>query len=430
MEQPGAGAVAGSVTPLPASAAAIVKRITALERVKNAAAAEQARLAVELRRLREAEARATRHRLRRVPSSVAAEIGLARRESPHRGAQLLGLAWVLHAELPCTLRLFEAGEISEYTASLVARETACLSQADRAVVDAALAGRLAHLSNSQLTAEARRIGYELDPAGVVERTARAERDRRVTLRPAPDCMAQLTALLPVVQGVAVFAALTRAAATERASGGSRTKGQVMADTLVERLTGQTSAEAVPVEVQLVITDQALFGLSDTAARVPGHGPVPAAIGRRLAASASNAGQGWLRRLYARPGTGELVAMESRARRFPKGMRQFLAVRDAVCRTPWCGAPIRHADHVRPVRDGGTTSIANGQGLCERCNQVKESPGWYARRGPDQVIGLRTPTGHRFVSRPPPLPYEAGSGDDSILERRVRLAPVDLSWRGA
>ena len=174
----------------------------------------------------------------------------------------------------------------------------------------------------------------------------------------------------------------------------------------------------------------MFGLSDAAARVPGHGPVPAAIGRRLAASASKAGQGWLRRLYARPGTGELVAMESTARHFPKGMRQFLAVRDAVCRTPWCGAPIRHADHVRPVRDGGTTSIANGQGLCERCNQVKESPSWYARCGPDQAIGLRTPTGHRFVSRPPPLPYEAGSGDDSILERRVRLAPVDLSWRGA
>ena len=35
-------------------------------------------------------------------------------------------------------------------------------------------------------------------------------------------------------------------------------GQIMADTLVERVTGQASADRVPVEVQLVITDRSLF----------------------------------------------------------------------------------------------------------------------------------------------------------------------------
>ena len=43
------------------------------------------------------------------------------------------------------------------------------------------------------------------------RAARAESQRRVTLRPVPDTMTQLTGVLPVREGVAVYAALTRAA---------------------------------------------------------------------------------------------------------------------------------------------------------------------------------------------------------------------------
>ena len=63
----------------------------------------------------------------------------------------------------------------------------------------------------------------------------------MSLRPAPDTMSQLSALLPVAQGVAVYAALTRSADTARAGGDARSRGQIMADTLVERVTGQSSA---------------------------------------------------------------------------------------------------------------------------------------------------------------------------------------------
>jgi len=60
-------------------------------------------------------------------------VALARHESPHKGAQLLGLAWVLVREMPCTLAAFTSGQISEWRASLVARETACLSRQARAM---------------------------------------------------------------------------------------------------------------------------------------------------------------------------------------------------------------------------------------------------------------------------------------------------------
>nr|WP_237686245.1 HNH endonuclease signature motif containing protein [Arthrobacter jiangjiafuii] len=80
--------------------------------------------------------------------------------------------------------------------------------------------------------------------------------------------------------------------------------------------------------------------------------------------------------------------------------------------PWCGAPIRHFDHIKPFRDGGTTSAENLQGLCEACNQAKEAPGWSmstvsagpaALRGASHTVETRTPTGHLYRSAAPPLP---------------------------
>ncbi|BBZ05599.1 hypothetical protein MCHIJ_50360 [Mycolicibacterium chitae] len=71
----------------------------------------------------------------------------------------------------------------------------------------------------------------------------------------------------------------------------------------------------------------------------------------------------LRRLYKHPVSGALVAMESRARIFPKGLAEFIRLRDDTCRMPYCDAPIRHTDHVAPAAGGGVTSGVNGQGLC-------------------------------------------------------------------
>ncbi len=380
----------------------LVERIRALEMLKNAAAAAQARAAVALRRLREGQGRAAGRPTTRTSTSVAAEIGLARRESPHRGRILMGLAWVLDRELPHTSALFAAGEISEYRAMLVVRETTGLSRVDRGRVDAALADELAGLSDRQIVARARQVAYQLDPHSVVERAARAETERRVTIRPAPDTMTLVSALLPAAQGVALYAALLQEANRARAAGDPRSRGQLMADTLVCRTTGQAAAGGVAVEIQLVISDEALLAGGDVPARLVGHGPIPARVARRLAQDASDVGRASLRRLYTRPADGRLVAMESRQRAFPEGLRQFIATRDDLCRTPWCGAPIRHADHVVPAGAGGATSAANGQGLCAQCNQVKEHPGWRARPDPDGRVVLTTPSGSEVASSPPPV----------------------------
>ncbi len=387
-----------------ASDAERIDQIRALEELKCAAEARQAVLAADFdASRREAAAR------RGVPAErqgrgVAEQIALARRESPHRGSQHLGLAKVLSTELPFTMAAFSAGRITEWRATLIARETACLELGHRREIDAALAAdadRLEAMGERELVGEARRLAYALDPEAFVARRRRAERERRVTLRPAPDVMSQVSALLPVAQGVSVHAALSVEADRLVAQGDPRSRNQIMADTLVGRVTGQDKAEAVPVHVNLLVDDTALLGASEAAAHLDGHGPVPAELARALVLASPEAATS-LRRIYVAPETGSLVAMESRARLFPAVLGGFIRLRDRTCRTPWCDAPIRHLDHPHDVARGGRTSAFNGQGLCERCNHAKQAIGWSARSrpGPRHQIELTTPTGHRYRSLAP------------------------------
>jgi 5-methylcytosine-specific restriction endonuclease McrA len=99
-------------------------------------------------------------------------------------------------------------------------------------------------------------------------------------------------------------------------------------------------------------------------------------------------------------------MESVARLFPDGLAQLIRLRDQVCRTPWCDAPVRHLDHIVAYADGGPTTADNGQGLCTACNHAKQAPGWRAEAVPNpggrHRVRTTTPTGHVYTSTAPPL----------------------------
>lgn len=115
-------------------------------------------------------------------------------------------------------------------------------------------------------------------------------------------MTWVTALLPVARGVSVYAALKRAADT---TFDDRTRGQVMADTLVERVTGQPAEAAQPVAVNLVLSDETLLAGDRAPAVVDGYGPIPAAVARNLVrdAVADTRSRATLRRLYRHPRSG-------------------------------------------------------------------------------------------------------------------------------
>jgi Domain of unknown function (DUF222) len=388
--------------------------------------------------------------------------------SPARGSRLLGLAKTLNG-MPHTFAAFRSGQLNEWRATLIAKETICLTVEDRAGVDEELAadtGTLDGAGDRAIITAVRAAAYRRDPASVAKRASHAVTERNVSLRPAPDTMTYLTALLPVAQGVATYAALARDADTARSAGDERSRGQVMADTLVERVTG-TPAGISGVEIQLVMTDRTLLQGDSEPARLAGYGTIPAGWARNIAltspsaagmpatdpssgsagspvadgtagdgaggegaagdgaggegAAGDGAGGGgaagdhatvgrreldvWIRRLYTAPGSGDLLAMDSKARLFPAGLKRFLQVRDDTCRTPYCDAPIRHHDHIASWHYGGATSAGNGQGLCEGCNHTKETPGWEAKPvpGPRHTVATTTPTGHTYHSTAPPLP---------------------------
>ncbi|MDR6685967.1 hypothetical protein J2Y41_001525 [Arthrobacter sp. 1088] len=404
----------------------LIDQLRVLEDMKSAISGLQARIAVAFD-LAQRQAQAESG----VPASeqgkgVAAQVALARRESPNRGSRLLGLAKALLIEMPRTLAAVEAGQLNEWRATLLVKETACLSSEDRCAVDEELAadtGTFDCAGDRAIIAAVKAAAYRRDPRSVTQRAARAATERHVSLRPAPDTMTYLTALLPVAQGVAAYAALSQSADAAKSSGDDRSRGQVMADTLVDRLTG-TAGGISKVEVQLIMTDRTLFQGDTEPARLKGYGIVPAGWARSLIEAgegvATASGQDprgqtsqepgidvWLRRLFTAPGTGELVSTDSKARLFPVGMRRFIEARDNTCRTPYCDAPIRHIDHIVPWQNRGPTDLANGAGLCEQCNHTKENPGWTAKplagKSGVHTLEIITPTGHRYRSKAPPLP---------------------------
>ena len=371
-----------------------VDRITALEELTSVSAAAQARETLTFdmhRRNREAE--------EGVPSSkqgkgLGAEIGLARKVSRARGSRLLGFARSLLMDLPKTYSSLKTGDISEEKAQVVAKETAWLPREKRQQVDERMADRLAQVGVGRLGNEVRALAQQLDQKAAVEHLDKCLDERAVTVRPAPGNMAYLTALLPLSQAVAAYTNLSKSAQSIVGIGEAdgRTQSQVMADLLVERTTGQDSAGAIPTEVHVVMNEDSLFDSGEYPAWFPGFGPIPAETARDFVAE--NEAAVFIRRLYTRPSDGQLVRMDSRRREFSGLLRRMVVIRDDVCRSPWCDAQIKHADHSQAFAAGGETGWDNASGLCAACNFIKELPGWRHDATPEELV-VRTPTGHKY-----------------------------------
>ncbi|HXH79367.1 hypothetical protein [Nocardioides sp.] len=118
-----------------------IDALRALERLACVVTAAQARLACDFDVSQRAEQEAAGVLAARRGRGVVEQVALARRESPHRGRQHLGLAKIVQSELPHTWTAWRTGRITEWKATIVARETACLSLEDRLTVDEIVSGR-------------------------------------------------------------------------------------------------------------------------------------------------------------------------------------------------------------------------------------------------------------------------------------------------
>jgi Domain of unknown function (DUF222) len=308
----------------------------------------------------------------RVERKIVAEVAVACRVSPFQGRRRLHLARDLHLGLDHVRGLFAAGEVSEATVVKVVAATAHLDQDERAAVDERLAGAgIERLGARRVHDLTTRLAMEIAP-GKAEVTARAARaGRHVRVRLAADGMADLVAHLPAEQAAACFGSLHRAVNEHYviAESVTRSRSQILADTLVERLTGQATARDLNVEVQIVMPVEALLDPdSPIPAHIAGHGPIPADIAREMLAT--TAGKTSLRRLVTRDGI--VIGGDSRRRAFDGVLETLIRARDGNrCTAPYCDAPIREIDHVKRWSDGGRTEFANGRGYCALHNYARE-----------------------------------------------------------
>ena len=233
---------------------------------------------------------------------------MACRVSPWEGSRRLGVARALWFDLPQTYAQLTRGSLHERVAEHVVNETRHLDAEQRRAVDAAVNAAGIEKMGVRAAAQcARKHAYQADPAGYVERGKTERKHRRVSLRAAPDTMSLLTGYLPVEQGVACWVALRKHADALKAAGDQRSRDQIMADLLVERLTGQASAEDVNIEVQLMMPlDSLLDPAAEHVAHLLGFGPLPGPLAREVVLNSK--GRRWWRRLFTHSAGGWGVAV--------------------------------------------------------------------------------------------------------------------------
>src|SRR5699024_5807487 len=144
-----------------------------------------------------------------------------------------------------TMAALAQGRIQEDHARAVTKETEWLNQRDRRTVDQLIDKDFDGVGPRKLGNIVRDHAQRLDPKTATKRLADAESKRRVYVKPLDNGMGELRGVLPLPQAVAIFENL-RATALRKlnagdskdAAGQKRSRDQLMADTLVERGTGQ------------------------------------------------------------------------------------------------------------------------------------------------------------------------------------------------
>jgi hypothetical protein len=328
---------------------------------------------------------------------VIGEVAMARNIGPTAAGTQVGFAIGI-ARMPHIFDLFKAGVISEPTARAVVTETCCLHIDDIPLADAELADKIVGMTTMQAKHAAARVVIGIDAEAAHDRATRNRADARVTLHPETDGVANLNIRGPAEQILAAHKALDDWAQGLRSAGDPRTAGQIMQQTLVERVTGQSHADDITVEINLVLDAETLIAGGDNPVELEGYGPISPDVADEIIARAPTA---TIRRLLTDPVDGTLIAREPRRRRFNARTAAHIKVRDRRCRQPGCDAKIRHHDHVHDYQHGGPSTKDNGQGLCARSHTIKHQPGWKVTTH-GKTTTWQTPTGHQYHSNPPPL----------------------------
>lgn len=360
-------------------------------------------------------------------TGAASSVALARRRAPHGFMSKLAGYRILFEDTPNLAGAFALGVVDEDRVDAILTELGRVSAQNRKDFDA-FYGENPDLFTNKGPGKAREVVREftlplMDDEESVKLQDAADKQHIRFYRDGSSI--RFSGSLPLVEGVALREHLRHVSFLAKRQGDPRSRTQIEASALVGNLVaGQKRKLPLNLSLCLIMTDRSLFMGKKEPAYMEGYGYISSQVARELIAGSFDGNgvdirkrregeyQDYLEnletvteivRLYTAPGDTELVAMDSKARAFPKKLRRFIRVRDRSCRTPYCDGMVQEADHILQHHLGGQTSVDNSAGRCPICNKAKEKWGW------DEYVALTHPqtmviqnSGMRFVSQAPPV----------------------------
>jgi hypothetical protein len=329
------------------------------------------------------------------------------RLSPAAAGQLVRNGRALD-HLPALAAAFADGAVTAEQVAVVTpvvkedRRTAALAQGiDLAEVDRTLTAVAAERAIQQLTRVVHHYLSRLDPDGPEPDPTD---ERSLTLSTFSDGTVVVRGQLDAIGGEKLQTALEAIVQADRPKGDRRTRGQQLADAMVQLADNQLASGHLPflrtVKPNVVVTIRAT-DLFD-----PAIGPAAATTGFGGFLSAARA------RALACDGSitpvliddhGMPLNMGRTKRVSPPHLRKAVELRDEACVFAGCGAPKYWCDvhHLQHWIFGGETSLDNSALLCER-HHTKVHHGFRVERDPGGRWRTFRPDGSEIVISPPIL----------------------------
>jgi hypothetical protein len=409
---PGGAELAALLAPLVPGGlgeATLVETIAGYERIASWAIARQAQHVLELTDRQGTSSRAAER--------AAAEIGARLGSTPAVGSAKVNLAAAL-SSYPEVADALRTGRIDTRKATILATTEPGLSVRQHRRVVTGLLRDADRVPGPKLRQRIRAAALSVNPDAGRERRKKEHQARHVTLTPAPDGMAWITAFLRADAARTVkvaLDALAEAAVTGTDPGQDpRTRDQVRADAFVDLFTtvldrgvdlaGHPLPTGTPARAgaQITVGAGTLLGLDDRAGYLAGYGPIPAELAREIAQDAT-----W-RALFT-DRDGHFKDLSTRAYRPGAELSRTIRARDVTCTFPGCTRPsiVCDLDH-RIAYDPAIahlvqqTSACNLHPLCRRHHNLKTTKRWNVLRENDgTLLWIPTRTRHRYRHTPDP-----------------------------
>lgn len=240
-----------------------------------------------------------------------------------------------------------------------------------------IAERAPKLTTGQLARWIRRLCVESEPEKAKDRYETVAEQRRLWIEQTADGTGNIHLLdVPIEDTAAIGRRINAHMISLRRDGDPRTHDNLRADIATDMLLGGDPTNGGRGVFDVRVTMNALVGLEERAAEIPGLGPVIVDIARKFADLYPRAEL----RATITDDDGNVAGIVTTSRRPTKQLSRYIEATQPTCSFMGCLMPARECDfdHLLPHNMGGETSSDNGGPKC-RHDHILKDHGWAHQR---------------------------------------------------